>query len=168
MAKHIWSVLCNRGLLDTQTNQVSLIDVVEAVRIRGPRWPSESDEPVFVPTGLTLVTLWTRSDMAIPERMHGRLVVIAPDGQTFPGKTLDIDLHSAPRARAFMRLAGLPFKGPGEYQISVETRRSDDDAWDHNANVPVEVAFEEVLVPQPRAVSNKRKPKGQRQRAAKR
>lgn len=114
MARHIWSVLCNRALLDTQTNQVSLIDVVESLRIRGPRLPSEIDGPVLVSTTLTLVTLWTRSDMATAERMRGRAVVTTPDGQVLPGKTLDVDLHSAPRARAFMRLASLPFKGSGE------------------------------------------------------
>src|SRR5262245_60174861 len=77
MAKHVWSVLCYKGVVDQFTNQVSLLDVTETVVVKllepVPQATDAETNDVRLPMNLHLVTLWIRSNLAVPEECDTRV-----------------------------------------------------------------------------------------------
>jgi len=51
MLEHIWSVLCSRSVIDSETNNVSIQDVIEQITIN-----AEPAENGFLPFPMELIT----------------------------------------------------------------------------------------------------------------
>ncbi len=142
MARLIWSLLCDRPIIDAYRNSISVIDVVEVLTIQGPPLPKDG-VPVVVPIEITLVSLWMRSELEKPERIAARPVIVTPDGDERFGKPIDGDLESAPRTRLIQRFTSFPLAGSGEYTIRIESR-SEGEEWQRVADFPIEVRFREA------------------------
>jgi hypothetical protein len=89
-----------------------------------------------------------RSAMDKPEKISARPVIIGPDGSEHPGKPLEADLETAPRARLLQRFQSFPLLGSGEYEIRIEMRSSPNEEWQRVGSVPVEVRFREAVIAQ--------------------
>lgn len=144
MAKHIWSVLCTRGVLDRYTNNVSLHDVVEEIAIT-PSRPMPDALGAF-PASLSLVSLWVRSEADTPETVQTRMRLLAPDGTKVAEGSVVVDMTTHKRSRYFSHLTAMPFKGDGVYQFVVEQLVGDQD-WREVASVPLEVTVTEPKNP---------------------
>ena len=140
--KVIWAVLCERSVIDLETNQVSLFNIVEQVMV-----PAESPEVASGGTvegrmGLAsfeLVTLWTRSDPDMPERGRGRLSLILPeDSPRLSPIPYEVDLTRHIRLRHRTRMPGLPVGGEGIFRFVIEGK-SDSDDWAMMFELPLEV-----------------------------
>ncbi|MFB6212469.1 MAG: hypothetical protein ABEI53_01470, partial [Candidatus Magasanikbacteria bacterium] len=63
---HIWSVLCNKTLVDQDTNNISLIDVVEKIDLAGPleeiEEVTEGNKKAEIGVDFQLVSFWFRAD----------------------------------------------------------------------------------------------------------
>lgn len=137
MPQHIWSVLCQKGILDRYTNAVSLFEIIEGVIIT-PKSPPPSGR-VNIPASMHLVSLWCRSDRGTPESFEARSVVILPSGSEVAGLSMQAGLQEHRRIRTFMRLEAMPFEGAGQYGFAVEYRGAPTEQWTRVATVPVEV-----------------------------
>lgn len=141
MPDHIWSVLCYKGCLDTYTNQVSLLDVIENISLK-PEGPIPQGD-VRIPMPMSVVSLWTRSDYDVPETFETRLVLKVPNGSVLATKEIiKADLQSHTRIRTFARLQAFPYQGPGLYKYIVEYRGMPNVPWQAVATIPVDVRVE--------------------------
>lgn len=134
MIKHAWTVLCDKVIVDRQTNNVSL-DSIDQLTVHGMT-PS-GDEKVVIPTAVTLATLWYRDPGDEPERGAARMRFVSPDGETLGQAELDIDLSERPRARTFGRLGGLPFSSFGTYFFRMELQENGE--WHEVAKIPFQI-----------------------------
>ncbi|MGC1953832.1 MAG: hypothetical protein WA970_14945 [Gammaproteobacteria bacterium] len=147
MAEHIWTVLCARSLVDADTNNVSLIDVIEQLTLTGdpPDIPPDGKPIILAGIQLTVVSLWTRTDPAQPDRVTFRVIVITPDGKRIiPKEEHELDLESHRRVRVFVRLNSFPYRGPGDYEWLIEERqqtKSGKPKWTKVARIPLEIRF---------------------------
>ena len=68
--KVIWAVLCQSAVIDKDTNNVSLLNVIEEVKVpaKPPAELTATDLNLISPATFELVTLWTRSDPGAEER----------------------------------------------------------------------------------------------------
>lgn len=145
MAEHLWTVLCARCLVDAETNNVSLIDVIEQLTLAGdpPKLPPDGKPIILAGTQLNVVSLWTRADLTRSERVTFRLVVITPDGKRIvPKEQHDLDLENQRRMRVFLRLNSFPYRGPGDYNWLIEERqqtKSGKPKWTKVARIPLEI-----------------------------
>lgn len=137
MPRHIWSVLCKRGILDRYTNSVSLIDTVEGFNLTFVQ-PVPEGQRVTIATAMHLVTLWIRSDRNEPETFEARPVIIMPSGDEVGGHVLTVNLELM-FVRTFMKLEAMPFEGPGLYWFAVEYRRAPTDEWARVSSVPLDL-----------------------------
>jgi len=140
--KHIWTVLCRRGLVDARSNQVSLLEVAEEISVTvqpGVTLPDPTaDETVDV--SLELVTLWG-SDQATQgqngvERV--RIVLVTPnDPQPVYQPEMNVDFQGGKRTRSFVGISAFLWRGPGVYRFRVEflARKK----WVLAAEMPFEV-----------------------------
>jgi len=140
MPQLIWSVLCYKGCLDSYSNQVSLLDVIEGLSIK----TNQLQDPLRVPVQMSLVSLWLRSEPGVPETFEARANLVMPDGSELPGLVTNADLQTHSRLRTFMRIEGLEFRGPGLYWLAVEHRPAADSEWIRGGKVPLDVQIERV------------------------
>jgi hypothetical protein len=61
MIDHVWTILCSRAVIDRDTNNMSLLEVIEQLTLGDASPPVEGEG--LAPIQLELVTLWTRREM---------------------------------------------------------------------------------------------------------
>ena len=137
MIEHVWTVLCRRSVVDSDTNSISLIESVESIQF-GLDKPKDAPTPAGLPLELELVTLWIRSDRRVPEHSQYRVFVQLPDeSEREAGESVIIDLREFERLRARVRFDGIPFVGPGRYRFVVQLQEGE--AWTTVARVPLDI-----------------------------
>lgn len=112
MAKHVWTVLCKRAVVDTNEHNVSMFDVIEDVQIESAK--AIPDAWIAVPLAATLVTMIVRSDLAMEEKCDVRITMRSSNSDSQENSwTVTIDLKEHSKARHIMRLKSLPIWGGG-------------------------------------------------------
>lgn len=140
MAKHVWSVLCRRGVVDQITNQVSLHDVIEQVNVGAlPQTPDAvPNGKVALQIEMMVVSYWVRDNADKGERATERVQIVAPGGEIAAFGQIAFDLEKFTQARNLTTVAGLPFSGFGAYWVDV-SRLVQGDEWESVARIPFTV-----------------------------
>lgn len=147
MIKHIWSVLCSQSLIDTSSNNISLIGILEEVHLtRKPSSPSGQKErtkgkPAF-PIVMEWVTLWERTQDDSTNVVPVRDIVSAPSGKILVQEEYNIDFGKHKRMRWRRKFSSLPERGPGRYQFSTQIKDEKTNTWESVSNLPLEVFVE--------------------------
>ncbi len=137
MIEHIWSILCSRSVIDYETNNVSIQDVVEQITING--------EPVdngFLPFPFELITLWGRKDNHETAKGIEKVTFITPSGKTDVISEAEIDLINVERHRQRVKFPGIPISEAGKYYFKVELKNGSND-WKEVAAIPLVVVFQQ-------------------------
>lgn len=151
MAEHVWSILCDRSVIDKSSNQVSLLNVVESLNLFVDQeeldtlrqLDSSSDEAPSVRRRMHFVTWWVRSDLEAPETVPIRIVVISPRGTRGGTAPATVDLSEKSSYRIQIVIDGLKFLGEGRYWFAVEQKVGTEE-WCEVARVPLTVAVTEA------------------------
>ncbi len=133
MIVHVWSVLCSRSSIDSETNSLSLFDIAEELTFEGA-----IIEPGLAVGPFELVSLFAREEVSSPANGETRWKLDSPGGRTVSGKVVALDLSKYHRVRNRIRLATLPIDEAGVYWFTVELRTGSSD-WSRVARIPVEV-----------------------------
>jgi hypothetical protein len=124
MAVLRWAILCDRTIIEAETNNLSIINVLDEIHLdRAP--PEESAKgkhPVLIPHGFTAVQWWTRSDEEEPEKLFVRSRFKTPDGALFGGNEQTVDLTRHQHIRVVTRAPGFPWRGPGRYEVTIQAK----------------------------------------------
>jgi hypothetical protein len=139
MAEHIWSVLCTKVVTDKDTNSISLLEVIDGIKVlvRKP-WPAK--EIHMMPFALDLMSLFQRSAPSRGEKTVSKLKITAPDGRVLTENELAIDLSTAVRFRANMRATQFALTGEGTYHFVVYLKKNR--KWSKVASIPLDVTIE--------------------------
>jgi hypothetical protein len=148
----IWAILCERAVIDRDTNNASLFNVIEEMQI--PAQPPLDLSQMNIPTGIfpamfELMVLWVRSNLEIPERGRGRVLLIVPGATdaTGPGGTdalqqgFEVDLTQFLRVRTRLRFPGLPAGDTGIYRFVVQGKAGDSE-WATMFELPIRVLIQ--------------------------
>lgn len=138
MVIHVWSVLCQRTIVNADTNNPTLIEAIELISLPAPQIP-EGTQAVVVPFEAELISLWVREDIAEGEALQGRVSIALPNGVATNPMPFEIDLRENHRLYTRVKFSVLPIVAPGYCWFVVELER--DDEWREAARVPVEIAF---------------------------
>ena len=140
MIEHIWSVVCERAIVNRDTNNVSMVEIVEEIGI-----PHELNELMLegkvgaIAVNLTIVSLWVRRD--VPERGHGRVMVEGPSHERPTGRSgvsaFAVDLWENARMRTIGKIGVLPFRGVGEYRFLVQLQQEGREMWEDVSSIPI-------------------------------
>jgi hypothetical protein len=133
MIDHIWTVICSDVVIDRDTNNVSIINVLEQLNI-----PEEAIQDEGLPIGIEIVSLWIRKNLNKPSKGFSRLSLLAPNNEVIKSVESEIDLTKYERLRARGIFQGFPFKGDGVYKFLVEYK-SHGEKWSKVASIPLKV-----------------------------
>ena len=137
MIDHIWSVLCQRSVIDKDSNTMTLFDAIEQLTISG------AELPAIAPIPMELVSLWSRTEPDRQARGRARVCLIEPDNSIQqPSFEIDIDLTAHERYRTRGRMGGMPIRAAGRYKFRVELQIEGDHQWREVARIPVQVVIE--------------------------
>lgn len=136
MLEHIWSILCSRSVIDSETNNVSIQDVIEQITIN-----AKPEENSFLPFPMELITLWGRDASNEPSKGSERVIFITPSGKSEVISEIEIDLTKVERHRQRTRFPGLPIGEAGRYYFKVEAKNGTNE-WKQVSAVPLQVAFQ--------------------------
>ena len=143
--KVIWALLCENIIVDRDTNNVSLINVVDELTVPAspPEGPPGAVFESIVILNLRMAILWTRSIPSVPEVGEARVKVVAPDDSISFSPQLEVDLTQGPRERALGHLLNSPFPSwrEGEYLFKIEARSADFD-WQEMFELPLWVKIQ--------------------------
>ena len=145
MADHIWSVLCDKTIIDQRTNKISLIDVMDRVTFLDPdgklRQATAKDRAIAGVT-FNLVSLWRQSEPNTPEEIEVRLALVGPDGKWInpPSAIHKLELKKI-HIRATNEIPAIPLRGPGYYTFLVQHLPTERKRWRTVARLPFEVRF---------------------------
>ena len=135
MAEHLWTVLCQKAVIDQTSNAVSLVEVVEELAIS----PLAEDKSVSIPVSFDLVTLTIRSEPEKPESLAGRMALETPKGAKLAGGQFEIDLTKTLRHRSKMHMTTLPLVGAGTYYLIIEYNDEKKGGWRVVSRLPLEI-----------------------------
>lgn len=127
MAKLIWSMLCEKPLIDSQTNNVSLINIIEEFSV--PNVPISIPQPFFI------VSLWQRelSDKNKPENFEYRIMLVSPSKSERELIKYKVKIEKE-RHRTMNGIIGLKIGELGTHYISVEIKKDGD--WKKSIRIP--------------------------------
>jgi hypothetical protein len=142
LIEHIWTVLCSHVITSRETNNVSLIDVMEElgldVGVEGDK--KSTDQSVIpLPFRLVLVSLWSRMEDDKPIVGTGKDILLTPSGKTLGEQEFKIDLSNYVRMRTMRRLINLPIpvKESGKYRFQTELLDEESKTWRVVSNIPL-------------------------------
>jgi hypothetical protein len=140
MIEHIWTVLCSQSVVDKDTNNISLFNVMEQLVITGP--PVPEGQVGLIPLNLEVVSLWNRANETQPNRGQVHLRLIDPSGNSLGIEIeymADVSIHT--RARTIAKIAGLSFRGPGVYQFCVQFLPEGETVWKDIVRIPLQITL---------------------------
>lgn len=142
MIEHIWTVLCSHVITSRETNNVSLIDVTEELRLDiGMEGDKKSTDQSVIPLPfkLILASLWSRMEDNKPIVGTGRDILLTPSGKILGEQEFRIDLSNRMRMRTMRRLIHLPIpvKESGKYRFRTELLDEENKTWKAVSNIPV-------------------------------
>lgn len=140
MIRHAWSLLSEKHIVDSETNNL-FVHVVDRIQGVVPR-PNHDQDRVLVPTSMRLVSLWYRLEPA-PERGAARITVLSPDEDEVGRIDLELRLDTT-RARTIVQLGAIPYVDAGVYQYVVSLAR--EGIFQEVARVPLDVHFDIVAM----------------------
>jgi len=142
MIKLIWTVLCLRSIVDKSSNNVSLIDVLEEVKLEQVIPRNKVESPILVPFPFYWVTLWARREDGRPGRGQVKDVIMSPSGKTVRESEYEVDLSKYKRYRFMRRLDGLPVGESGQYKFRTQVKDEKLGIWEDASVVPLEISIE--------------------------
>lgn len=146
MIRHVWSVLCSQSVRDADTQNVSLINVIEQLKgVLKADAPTEG--AILLPLPMELISLWERGDWELLEQAPTATVKAAiriydPTGEQLARAELTADVSGQHRCRTVLRLNGIPLTVSGRYRLEVAVL--DDGETDGRvvAELPIEVIIQ--------------------------
>ena len=141
MADHVFSALCSRCLVDSDSNNLTLVEVTERLTLNKRPEPPQDRGIVALTVNLVLVTVWIRSDINVPESPEVRAILKGPNGKTATARGLTLQLREYVRFRVRIQIPTLPFAGFGFYKFVVQ-KKTKSGRWSGVATVPLELALQ--------------------------
>lgn len=146
MAKVLWSILCEKAVIDQISKTVSLHSLLEKVEISPDirNIIEEGTKTPAIPIRFDLVTLFSRSNIEQPETAIVRLAVKKPNTKKKAHQEETIDLVSAGKGRLIIGFPAITYTGEGDYIFYIEqkhTDKSDNIKWKKMSETSIELAI---------------------------
>ncbi len=147
--KHIWSILCQRSIIDSQTNNISLLDSLEQVEIVIDQAASKVDPkvdivsaPKALPYQYSLVSFWTRGDEDTKEIINGsiKIQIVDPSGKKIQENNSEVKIpQGLQRIRNVAKYTHIFVTSSGTYRFRVSMKSKGDIDYEPVAEIPLEV-----------------------------
>jgi hypothetical protein len=126
--KHIWSILCKESVIDRNTNNISILNVLEEMILLPPSREvmEKSKKPIKIPLKLELVSLWEDKKRSREKKLDVRIEKYGPGKEMISVFERKIPIpKDKKRLRTIVKIMGFGFTKPGTYlfRVRVKTKK---------------------------------------------
>lgn len=114
--KNIWSILCERSSIDSQSNLISLFNCIEEISLDIDKNRLPKSDKIVVPANLQLVTFWSIEDFNKANSVELKIEFVDPKGEIL--NTTMSTLNSKKgnkRLRGITNIQGIQITDKGRY-----------------------------------------------------
>ncbi len=131
--KHLWSIICNRLIIDEQTNNATLVDVLEEIKIREEFLQSKEEVAFF----FNFVSLWfVESDDEYDKETNVIIEFYSPNKNKLNEFNFSFALPKRKkRIRTNIKFDKFILEGSGTYRIKVKQDNTE------VAEIPLEITI---------------------------
>ena len=124
--KHVWSVLCSGVSIDQNTNNLTLFNIIEQIKISENKLVKVEDEnKLAIPLAFSLVTLWRREDHKFTEKVDVGIEVVDPNGLKRKSNLYSFKFTAGmKRMRYQIRWGGIKVTTSGTYKFIVSLKEA--------------------------------------------
>lgn len=160
MISHIWSLLCRRSVIDSETNNLSLYDILEqlTVNVKIKKSDKHKVTKINIPIEYEVISFWVKAPKIEEFKGGIKLEIINPDGKI--EKTFEQPLEipkDKRRLRSRIRIKGFVADKEGNYIFRISYKEEIKDQYIKAADVPLEVILKKELVEKIPETDNKPK-----------
>ncbi|MBI2123728.1 MAG: hypothetical protein HYU04_00540 [Candidatus Wildermuthbacteria bacterium] len=136
--KHRWSILCRGSSIDKESNNLSIFNVLEELRITPPNEKIKERE-IFIQLPLQIVTLWERrgEDKTTSEV---EIELFDPIGKALQKISYPLSTPQK-RIRSVVNTNGIKVTESGEYLFKVKMRNDKTDRFEEVEEIPLQIAI---------------------------
>lgn len=137
--EHIWSVVCQKALVDRETNLLSMIDVFEQLTLPlDGSTPFNGKDAVNVAFNYEVVTFWRRIEGDKPIQGDILIKILSPNNKELANFPVKFEFPAnVKNFRAKIRINVLPVIDAGKYKFVVMQKEKND--YETVAEIPFDV-----------------------------
>jgi hypothetical protein len=148
MIEHVWTVICRKVVTDQQTEESSLIELIDTLEIAG----TPPDGLGYLPRDCTLASYWVRGTQRPDWGNRGQLGVrlVTPDDRVITASldhdtgAREVDVTAVEHCRTTSRFETLPITIAGRYEFQLSLKLDEEAAPKVVASVPFWLRFTPV------------------------
>ena len=142
LIQHIWSILCSSSSIDSQTNNVSLYNIVEEVGFKLQQTNEQqvnfSEEKKW-PFNVEVVSLWKRTNQGNLVA-DAKIELLDPSNKKMQEVLYKLEFKPQhQRMRSIIKMNGITITGQGEYNFSILLKEDGSDKFKEITRIPIVV-----------------------------
>ncbi len=153
--EHVWSMLCQTSSIDYQTNEVSLLRIIEEFNLEAQAKDEDTKrklenmekEAIEFPINVQLFSMWQREEK-MPEKSDKariKVVWIDPRGQELQSLEYDLQIpEDKIRMRYRINLGSIKLSVDGRYKFRVALGKEGSSEFEQVVEIPVDVKIKVI------------------------
>lgn len=146
--KHVWSILCGSSVIDQQTNNLSIHNVLEQLDLtltvpKNTGLEKEKvgiNQPVAIPFPFQLISLFRRTNPNKVPNINVEIELFDPIGLSLQKIEFKIDFPAdKSRMRSIISSPSIIVTNTGLYMFKIRIKDADQDIFQEVAEIPIEI-----------------------------
>jgi hypothetical protein len=138
MITHAWTLLCATSIIDQETQQISLIDIIDYAAFHPDEIRENEDGRPYALLEGQIATLWRRENLENAAFGQAKIELVRPGNAPEEGPEAEIDLSEKWAQRAITQIAIPVEEGNHVFKTYLKTPGRE---WHLVNELPVEVVF---------------------------
>jgi len=146
MLKHIWSVLCRRSVIDSDTNNISIYDIFEQLAVDVSVSTNHPvPKQINIPIEYEVVSMWLKEDKEKEAKANIEIEIENPEGKKEKSFQQAIEIPvGMRRLRSRVKISGFVITMAGDYIFRVKIKEEGTEEAKVVAELPLEVNLKQV------------------------
>jgi hypothetical protein len=142
--KNIWSILCQKVMIDEKTNNLNLLNCLEEIRLNLDKTKTEEIKKnvvTFIKIDFQLVTYWLLDGTKKAVSSKLKIEVIDPNNKPLNMSENNIEIPAGNlKFRNILSFNSLPFSVSGRYTLKVSQLKGKD-TYETVSELPIDITY---------------------------
>ena len=159
MMQHLWSVLSKKSIIDSSSNSISILEVVDAFKI-DITVPKNLDEikNISVPLEFELTSLWYRESSEGEYSFDFKIELQDPSNKKISKfENVLVFPNGKKRLRSQLKIQGLPINDSGVYKFLISFKDKKMKAFQNALELPIDIILNKKIGEELRLLTSKEK-----------